>query len=85
MWYRRSESQKRFTFFFIGTALAAALGGLLASAIEKMNGYGGKRAWRWIFILVGFSSLPRPTERPTRCPHSICTRVGVADVHRKER
>lgn len=53
MWYKRTESQKRFTFFFISTTLAMAFGGLLAGAIGKMDGYGGKRAWRWIFILVG--------------------------------
>ncbi|KAI5856058.1 major facilitator superfamily domain-containing protein [Tricharina praecox] len=53
MWYKRTESQKRFTFFFISTTLAMAFGGLLAGAIGKMDGYGGKRAWRWIFILEG--------------------------------
>jgi hypothetical protein len=42
MWYRREESQKRFSFFFISTALAGAFGGLLASAIGKMDGYHGK-------------------------------------------
>jgi MFS family permease len=55
MWYKREESQKRFSFFFISTTLASAFGGLLASAIAKMDGYHGKLAWRWIFILVGNS------------------------------
>lgn len=53
MWYKREESQKRFSFFFISTTLAGAFGGLLASAIGKMDGYHGKLAWRWIFILEG--------------------------------
>lgn len=53
MWYRREESQKRFTFFFLSTALAGAFGGLLASAIGKLDGSGGKLAWRWIFIIEG--------------------------------
>lgn len=35
MWYKRSEAQKRFTFFFASTSLAGAFGGLLASAIGK--------------------------------------------------
>lgn len=35
MWYKRSEAQKRFTFFFCSTSLAGAFGGLLASAIGK--------------------------------------------------
>lgn len=53
MWYKRDESQKRFTFFFLSTVLAGAFGGLLASAIGKMDGLGGKNAWRWIFIIEG--------------------------------
>lgn len=53
MWYRRSEAQKRYTFFFSSTTLAGAFGGLLASAIGKMNGMRGYRGWRWIFILEG--------------------------------
>jgi MFS family permease len=53
MWYRRSEAQKRYTFFFSSTTLAGAFGGLLASAIGKMDGMRGYRGWRWIFILEG--------------------------------
>ncbi|KAI5818258.1 major facilitator superfamily domain-containing protein [Pyronema omphalodes] len=53
MWYRREESQSRFSFFFISTTLASAFGGLLASAIGKMDGVRGMLAWRWIFILEG--------------------------------
>ncbi|KAK2744961.1 hypothetical protein FQN57_004091 [Myotisia sp. PD_48] len=53
MWYKRTESQKRFTFFFSSTSLAGAFGGLLASAIGKMDYMQGFRGWRWIFILEG--------------------------------
>lgn len=35
MWYKRSEAQKRYSFFFSSTSLAGAFGGLLASAIGK--------------------------------------------------
>jgi MFS family permease len=48
MWYRRHEAQKRYTFFFSSTTLAGAFGGLLASAIGKMDGMRGYRGWRWI-------------------------------------
>ena len=51
MWYKRSEAQKRYSFFFGSTSLAGAFGGLLASAIGKMNGMRGYLGWRWIFIL----------------------------------
>jgi MFS family permease len=49
MWYRRHEAQKRFSFFFSSTTLAGAFGGLLASAIGKMDGMRGYRGWRWIW------------------------------------
>lgn len=53
MWYKRHEAQKRYTFFFASTTLAGAFGGLLASAIGKMDGMRGYHGWRWIFILEG--------------------------------
>jgi MFS family permease len=53
MWYKRSEAQRRYSFFFSSTTLAGAFGGLLASAIGKMSGMRGYAGWRWIFILEG--------------------------------
>ncbi|KAL9590044.1 MAG: hypothetical protein Q9203_001148 [Teloschistes exilis] len=53
MWYKRSEAQRRYSFFFGSTSLAGAFGGLLASAIGKMSGMRGYNGWRWIFILEG--------------------------------
>lgn len=53
MWYKRSEAQRRYSFFFSSTSLAGAFGGLLASAIGKMDGMRGYLGWRWIFILEG--------------------------------
>ncbi|KDQ53715.1 hypothetical protein JAAARDRAFT_39025 [Jaapia argillacea MUCL 33604] len=51
--YRREESQKRFSFFFCSTTLAGAFGGLLASGIGKLDGARGLRGWRWVFIIEG--------------------------------
>lgn len=53
MWYKRAEAQTRFSFFFSSATLAGAFGGLLASAIGKMDGMKGYRGWRWVFILEG--------------------------------
>lgn len=53
MWYKRSEAQKRFSFFFSSTTLAGAFGGLLASGLGKMEGLRGYRGWRWVFIIEG--------------------------------
>ncbi|KXL44021.1 hypothetical protein M433DRAFT_144625 [Acidomyces richmondensis BFW] len=57
MWYRRSEAQKRYSFFFSSTTLAGAFGGLLAAAIGKMDGVSGYAGWRWIFILEGCATV----------------------------
>jgi MFS family permease len=53
MWYRRSEAQKRYSFFFSSTTLAGAFAALLASGIGKMQGIRNYNGWRWIFILEG--------------------------------
>lgn len=53
MWYKRSEAQKRFSFFFSSTTLAGAFGGLLASGLGKMDGVRGLAGWRWVFIIEG--------------------------------
>jgi MFS family permease len=53
MWYKRTEGQKRYTFFFSSTTLSGAFGGLIASGIGKMDGLRGLQAWRWIFIIEG--------------------------------
>ncbi|CAG8957004.1 hypothetical protein HYFRA_00012484 [Hymenoscyphus fraxineus] len=53
MWYKRSEAQRRYSFFFSSTTLAGAFGGLLASAIGKMDGIRNYHGWRWIFIIEG--------------------------------
>ena len=62
MWYKRSEAQKRFTFFFASTSLAGAFGGLLASAIGKSEltesmMYRPCVSW----LLTGLSPLPQWT------------------------
>lgn len=53
MWYKRSEAQKRFSFFFSSTTLAGAFGGVLAAGIGKMDGICGYKGWRWVFIIEG--------------------------------
>ncbi|KAI1177947.1 putative allantoate permease [Nemania sp. FL0916] len=56
-WYKREESQKRFTGYFCSVIVASAFGGLLASAIAGLDGVGGKSNWRWIFILEGIVTI----------------------------
>ncbi|KAJ6011622.1 hypothetical protein N7451_003034 [Penicillium sp. IBT 35674x] len=56
-WYRREEFGVRMAIFFSAAALAGSFGGLLAAAIAKMDGVGGKAGWAWIFILEGLATV----------------------------
>ncbi|KIM43201.1 hypothetical protein M413DRAFT_398146 [Hebeloma cylindrosporum] len=57
VYYRRHERSWRVAIFFGGSALAGAFGGILAYAIGKMHGIGGRTGWEWIFILEGILTV----------------------------
>lgn len=52
-WYTRTESQKRYSFFFSSTSLAGAFGGLIAYGCNNLNEKYGIAGWQWIFIIEG--------------------------------
>ena len=56
MWYKRHETQARFTFWFNAVCIAGAFGGLLATGIGHLDGKRGYHAWRWIFIIEGVAT-----------------------------
>lgn len=56
-WYCRWEVQTRLALFFSAASLAGAFSGLLAFAIQHMDGIGGLGGWRWIFILEGIFTV----------------------------
>lgn len=56
-WYKQEEAQRRFSVYWSTTIIAGAFGGLLASAIAKMDGIRGLSNWRWIFILEGIATV----------------------------
>lgn len=43
--------------FFSAAAVSGSFGGLLAAAIELMDGIGGRPGWAWIFILEGLLTI----------------------------
>ncbi|TFK43324.1 MFS general substrate transporter [Crucibulum laeve] len=55
--YTREELSLRIAFFFSSASLSGAFSGLLAAAIQNMDGVGGKPGWSWIFILEGLFSI----------------------------
>lgn len=56
-WYRRDEIAIRMAVFFSAAALSGSFGGLLAAAIQKMDGLCGYSGWRWIFIIEGILTI----------------------------
>lgn len=57
LWYKRSEQSKRVAIFFSAATIAGAFGGLLAYAIEKLEGRAGLRGWQWIFLIEGLVTV----------------------------
>ncbi|KKZ63810.1 hypothetical protein EMCG_01914 [[Emmonsia] crescens] len=57
MFYKRHEFQKRFSTFWVAGLVAGAFGGLLAYALNHLQGRGGYSGWRWIFIIEGLISI----------------------------
>lgn len=57
MWYRRHEVNFRIALFFSAATIAGAFGGLLARLINLMDGVGGLKGWRYIFILEGILTV----------------------------
>ncbi|PAV20477.1 MFS general substrate transporter [Pyrrhoderma noxium] len=55
--YKRHELQLRVGVFYASASLSGAFGGLLATAIIKIDGIGGLAGWRWIFILEGIVTV----------------------------
>ncbi|KAL2607437.1 hypothetical protein R1flu_026010 [Riccia fluitans] len=56
-WYRKREYGVRAAIFLSAATLSGAFGGLLAAAIAKMDGVGGRPGWSWIFILEGLATV----------------------------
>lgn len=56
-WYKRREFGVRAAVFFSAAALAGSFGGLLAAAIQNMDGIAGIAGWGWIFILEGLLTI----------------------------
>jgi MFS family permease len=47
IWYLRYEVQRRMAVFYVSASLSGAFSGLLAFAIEKMDGIRGMGGWQW--------------------------------------
>lgn len=52
-WYRRTELAFRLAMYIVMAPLAGAFGGLLASGILRLDGFGPVHSWRLIFVIEG--------------------------------
>ncbi|OTA55478.1 MFS general substrate transporter [Hypoxylon sp. EC38] len=57
MYYTRREAAVRFAWFFNFALAGPLFSGLLAYAIQNLNGVGGYQGWRWIFIIEGLVTV----------------------------
>lgn len=55
--YRRTELQTRIGWIYGAASVSGAFSGLLAAAIEKLDGTGNLAGWRWIFLLEGCATI----------------------------
>ncbi|KAI1477701.1 MFS general substrate transporter [Daldinia eschscholtzii] len=53
MYYTRREASIRFAWFFNFALAGPLFSGLLAYALQNLEGVGGYEGWRWIFIIEG--------------------------------
>ncbi|KAH8646655.1 major facilitator superfamily domain-containing protein [Xylariales sp. PMI_506] len=56
-YYRKKELSLRYALFFAFGQSGSCFSGLLAYALEDLNGRGGLAGWRWIFIVEGIITI----------------------------
>ncbi|KAF7548677.1 hypothetical protein G7Z17_g6909 [Cylindrodendrum hubeiense] len=56
-WYKRAELTFRLSLYMVMAPLAGAFGGLLASAILKLDHFGSLHNWRMIFAIEGIITV----------------------------
>ncbi|KAI1277666.1 major facilitator superfamily domain-containing protein [Xylaria sp. FL0933] len=56
-WYTRYELGRRYGLFYLIGSVTSAFSGILAFGITHLEGAGGLRGWRWIFIIEGIVTI----------------------------
>lgn len=55
--YTRKELAFRTAMLYSGSLISGSVAGLLAAAVMKMDGIAGLRAWQWLFMIEGISTV----------------------------
>ncbi|KAF8175378.1 MFS transporter [Pholiota molesta] len=80
--YKRHELQLRVGIFYASASLSGAFGGLLATAILKMDGVGGLAGWRWIYILEGLATIVSAVIAAYYLPETLAAASFFTDEER---
>ncbi|KAI0460534.1 major facilitator superfamily domain-containing protein [Xylaria acuta] len=56
-WYTRYELGRRYGLFYLIGSVTSAFSGLLAFGFIHLEGAGGLRGWRWIFVIEGIFTI----------------------------
>ncbi|KAI0540840.1 major facilitator superfamily domain-containing protein [Xylaria digitata] len=56
-WYTRYELGRRYGLFYVIGSVTSAFSGILAFGIIHLEGAGGLRGWRWIFVIEGIVTI----------------------------
>ncbi|QIW97124.1 hypothetical protein AMS68_002642 [Peltaster fructicola] len=55
-WYLRKEQQTRFAYLQSGEVIILATGSIVNYGLNQLDGAGGLRGWRWMFLVQGLIS-----------------------------
>ncbi|KAI0526416.1 major facilitator superfamily domain-containing protein [Xylaria bambusicola] len=56
-WYTRYELGRRYGLFYLIGSVTSAFSGIIAFGITHLEGAGGLRGWRWIFVIEGILTV----------------------------
>ncbi|OAL43333.1 MFS general substrate transporter [Pyrenochaeta sp. DS3sAY3a] len=56
-WYRRYEMQRRLAIWYVSGSLISGFLGIISYGLSRMEGVGGLRGWRWIYIIPGIVTV----------------------------
>lgn len=56
-WYKRYETHRRIAIWYTLASIIAGFAGVISYGLSKMEGIGGLRGWRWIFIMPGLVTI----------------------------
>ncbi|KAM3527278.1 hypothetical protein MY4038_006437 [Beauveria bassiana] len=56
-WYKRYETHRRIAIWYTLASVIAGFAGVISYGCSKLEGLGGLRGWRWIFIVPGLITI----------------------------